>query len=317
MIKSASAIETETLCVLYALWCKSDRTNNFDQLLSQAGCDPDAFEKITATMEHNGLIVEHGLGYQITAPGILYAEEKNLIPEELSKPNKDARQILLTALADFYDRDANESDAHYAELARQLGLDEEITGNNLDLLVELGCAENPQVGFYTISRFGLERVQDYRSRLATAKEFERLSEMSPQAKGRALQKLIAKIVERDGWPQLEGARTSHEEMDVVIFRPPDYYVIECKWVKDPVEANVIRELIGKVGNRAGVRGIVVSMSGFTKGAIEQVEDHSNTRAILLFGPENVRSLVYGQSTFDELLDGKCRELIVRKKVLVD
>jgi hypothetical protein len=42
-------------------------------------------------------------------------------------------------------------------------------------------------------------------------------------------------------------------------------------------ARIIREIHGKLINRAEVRGLVVSMSGFTKGAIKQVEDYTKLK----------------------------------------
>ena len=55
------------------------------------------------------------------------------------------------------------------------------------------------------------------------------------------------------------------------------------------------------------------MSGFTKGAIEQAEEYINTRIILLFGSEDVRSLVYERAKFDDLLNEKYHDLVTKKK----
>ncbi len=138
--------------------------------------------------------------------------------------------------------------------------------------------------------------------------------MSPQPRGRALQKLVAKVIEQHGWGQDESVRTSNEEMDVIVFREREYYLLECKWEKDRIEAAVIRELFGKLNNRIDVRGIVVSMSGFTEGAVKQVEDYISHRIILLFGGEDIRTLFYGQATFDDLLNAKYKELVTKRKV---
>ena len=138
--------------------------------------------------------------------------------------------------------------------------------------------------------------------------------MSPQPRGRAFQKLFAKIIGRDGWSQEEGARTAHEEMDVIVHREREYYLVECKWEKDPMEAEVVRELYGKLSNRVGVQGIIVSMASFTQGAIKQAEDYANSRVILFFGPKNLHKMVYGQISFAALLTAKYQQLITRKKV---
>jgi len=63
-------------------------------------------------------------------------------------------------------------------------------------------------------------------------------------------------------------------MDVMIHKGRDFFGIECKWEKKPIQAGVIRELFGKLGNRIDVKGIIVSMSGFSKGAIVEVQGYA-------------------------------------------
>jgi hypothetical protein len=182
------------------------------------------------------------------------------------------------------------------------------------VLLDLGYAESSGNAGSKLTYQGLSAVEDYRKNKGIADEFEVISEMSPQPRGRALQKLIAKVIEQHGWGQEESVRTSNEEMDVILFRDREYYLLECKWEKDRVEASVIRELFGKLTNRIDVRGIVVSMSGFTEGAVKQVEDYIGHRIILLFGGEDVRALCYGQARFEDLLNAKYKQLVTKRKV---
>jgi hypothetical protein len=104
-------------------------------------------------------------------------------------------------------------------------------------------------------------------------------------------------------------------MDVVIHKNRDYFLIECKWEKDPIEAGVVRELYGKLGNRIGVQGVVISMSGFTKGAVQQAEDYAGSRVILLFGPEDIKQIIYRRASFDTFLNDKYQHLVTRRKIL--
>jgi hypothetical protein len=71
--------------------------------------------------------------------------------------------------------------------------------------------------------------------------------------------------------------------------------------------------MGKLTNRIDVRGIAVSMSGFSQGIIVQTEQYANNRIILLFGPEDIRSLVSGKSNFTDLLNSKYREIVMHRK----
>jgi len=152
--------------------------------------------------------------------------------------------------------------------------------------------------------------------VAIAESFERISRMEPQPRGNAFQRLFAEIAQRHGWSQQVSVRTSHEEMDVIINREREIYLVECKWEREPIQARIVRELHGKLSSRADVRGIIVSMSGFSQGAIRQVEDYAGDRAILLFGPEDVRSMVFNQVAFDELLNEKHAALMMQRKAIV-
>ncbi|MCA1709555.1 MAG: restriction endonuclease, partial [Actinobacteria bacterium] len=100
-----------------------------------------------------------------------------------------------------------------------------------------------------------------------------------------------------------------------IYRDREYYLVECKWVAEPVEAAVIRELKGKLDNRVDVRGIVISMSGFTSGAVVQSVEYTGQRVIILFGPEDVRALMGQENTFEVLLNEKYKALVTRKQVV--
>jgi hypothetical protein len=105
-------------------------------------------------------------------------------------------------------------------------------------------------------------------------------------------------------------------MDVMVHRQREFYLLESKWEKDPIEAAVIRELHGKLSNRVDVRGIVVSMSSFTSGAIQQVQDYASSRVIFLFGPGDVDKLVSGQALFEDLLDEKYTGMVTRRLAIV-
>lgn len=125
------------------------------------------------------------------------------------------------------------------------------------------------------------------------------------------------MIGEQGWNTEGRVRTSNEEMDVIISREREFYLLECKWEKEPVESNVLRELFGKLSNRFDVRGIVLSMSGFTRGSEKQAHDYVGQRVILLFGPKDTESLIDGQTAFDDLLNVKYNQLISRKMVLYE
>jgi hypothetical protein len=159
-----------------------------------------------------------------------------------------------------------------------------------------------------------EATQPEHRRTVIADRFDEIADLPPQRRGLEFQKLFAELVEQQGWAHEESVRTSHEEMDVVINQKHEYYIVECKWWRRPVSAAVIRELYGKLRGRALTNGIVVSMSGFSSGAVEQSREYASDRVILLFGPEDVGALVHDQVLLTDMLDEKYDALVKRREV---
>jgi len=311
-------IKTTVLRNLYEANFLGDGKTNLKELRGKEGLDEKSFWKVVDRMAADGLIREWTAGgnYIITSFGIIHAEENGIASEKLAKENQRARIVAMDNMAKIYDESSDPGDAHIQSLSERTGLNINLLlGNNLQVLKDLGYVESVAVGLFQLTSKGIDAVAKLRQRSSIADEFEQLAEMSPQARGRALQRLFARVVEQHGWYQEEGMRTSNEEMDVIVYREREYYLVECKWEKEPSQADVIRELYGKLGNRADVRGIVVSMSGFTEGAVKQVVDYASSRVILLFGPDNVRATIYGQETFDGLLNEKYKELVTRRRAV--
>lgn len=106
-------------------------------------------------------------------------------------------------------------------------------------------------------------------------------------------------------------------MDVVIHKKREFYLIECKWEKKPIESKVVNELFGKLSKRTLTNGILFSMSGFTLGADKNVESLTGTKAILLFGEKDLKKLIINPSSFEDLLNEKFTALISQRKVVFD
>ena len=90
-----------------------------------------------------------------------------------------------------------------------------------------------------------------------------LFKLTPQKRGHELEGLLVQIMKADGWECELNVRGRGEEHDIVIHRDREYYLIECKWHKAPIEPASIREFRDRVSSRVHVQGIFVSMSGYT------------------------------------------------------
>jgi len=310
-------IENAILLNLYEDHFLANGYLNLKELRNKEGWDDNTFNKVVHRLRHENFIFSKAIStYSITPTGIFYCEELGIAPKELSAQNKKARILILDSLNDVYEEEGPDEYIHFEVLSEKTGIATDLMMSNLLLLADLNCADSSHtVGFYKITDRGISDIKDWVNRKFIGKEFEDISKMTPQMRGRAFQKFFAKIIERFGWMQDEGVRTSHEEMDILVYRGREYYLVECKWGKDPIEAGVIRELHGKLSNRVDVRGIVVSMSGFTEGALTQVKEYVSSRVVLLFGSKDVDSMVYENHAFDDLLNQKYKELITRRNVV--
>ncbi len=310
--------KAQVLRVLYEAFFLSEEKCDLKPLLQQEGPARKAAENLIERLSVEHLIeptVFGGWFYQLKPRGVVYVEKHAIASADLVRTNDEARTRMLLALTKVYEEQGNLYMVPNSELYQEASLDQIQATANLLVLHGLGLAEPFGNGGSRLTHNGLDFIEEYRKNRSLANEFEAISNMSPQARGRALQKLIAKVAARHGWGNDEGVRTSNEEMDVIIYRDREYYLLESKWEKDPIEAAVVRELFGKLGNRIDVRGMVASMSGFSKGAVKQVEDYIAQRLILLLGSQDIRALVYGVVTLEELLNAKYKELVTKRRVI--
>lgn len=288
---------------------------NLHEIRSQEGWDENIFWKVVEQLQNEEFIRPGPVAsFKISAIGVIYAEENGIAPQELARKRRYDRGLLLDALAKIWEDPESSGEIDWEQLSEMTGITGEVLKENLKVIEDLGL-----VDFFgrrcKITNSGLEEAHKCKQKVHIQEEFERISKMEPHPRGLALQKLFAKVVKQYGWSQEESVRTAYEEMDVIIFRGREYYLVECKWEKNKVGARVIRELYGKLSNRADVRGVVVSMSGFTKGVTKQVQDYVANRVILLYSSGDVRSMVFERSTFDELLNAKYKALVTQRNVL--
>jgi predicted transcriptional regulator len=316
-ISEDQEIERAILTALYEAWAEGQNLSLRNVREAGSWSERSFRHVVDRLARQEGLIVPLGSWsiYELTTPGVLYAEEKGFPPKEEVDKHQRARTEILKILAAAYESTEEDDDPLFREICDGANLDIGTCQHNITLLIDANYVEATSTSSFKITLKGLNAVRQWREHQSLTDELKQVSSMPPHPHGRALQKLLARAIEQQGWSQEEGARSSHEEMDIVVFRGSLFYLIECKWEAEPIQAKVIRELFGKLGNRANVHGLVVSMSGFTSGAIEQAKDYAGQRIILLFGPEDVRDLIEHRRTYDEFLDEKHKALVMQRKVI--
>ncbi len=302
---------------LYEVWASGRRVVSLNQIAEDNEISKLEMKKAAGLMESQGLISNPTLDwhFQLTDKAVLLSEHQRIIAEEERQKNEKIRELVLDTIAKVYEEKGPPAYVNVNTLTTATNSKIEGLRPNLELLCNLNYIKETTPQFYSITQPGRLIAQKWRQRVALINEFDEISILPPKPRGKRLQKFLAKIIESHGWSQEEGVQTSNEEMDIIVFRAREYYLLECKWEKNPIQAGVIRELFGKLGNRIDVRGIVASVTGFTKGAVKQAEDYSGQKIILLFGPEDIKALIYQTISFDDLLNQKYKELVTKKKAI--
>lgn len=313
-----SEIRNRILQSLYETYFLTTDKGDVGFLLESERLNKTLFENLLDRMESEGVLRPFGMGgyfFELTGRGAISCEDSGVVSRSLIEANRKARIEMLLALAETYNKHGGLHTVFNSDLYRRTGLNEIQATANLLVLHDLELAVPFGNAGSRITNSGLDFVQQELNRRAISDEFERISLMAPKPRGRALETLLGKLAESAGWQQEQSVKTSNEEIDVIVFQLREYYLVECKWEKNPIQARVIQGLIGKLSNRIGVSGIVASMSGFSKGAVTRVREHVTQRVILVYGPEDLKSLVHGESSFNEMLNTKYNALITRKTVV--
>jgi hypothetical protein len=250
---------------------------------------------------------------ELTGKGIVYTEEQNLVNAEKVLYHQELRHKILSFLFQLHES-KERSEIHITKLAAELNLDIGKLAEEHQVLAELGLVKDSHP---SISRKGIEYWKEHLLLESFKNEFSDLANLkgvTPQQRGMALQKLLAKVIDFAGYPTEEGVRRSHEEIDITVEYNGKYYLIECKWEKEKTKSFVIRELYGKIENRSEMRGMCASIAGFTEGAEKQVFEYANKRTIPLFGKEDISQIIHNPKSFKPLMDEKLKRLLIKKEV---
>ncbi len=126
---------------------------------------------------------------------------------------------------------------------------------------------------------------------ATARELDRLKIVAnPQRRGKMFEKLIGRLFERARLRVVVGSQVASPRDADVFASGRDEFIVEAKWQRAPVDVSdidALRDRLARTSPR--VVGVLVSMSGFTSGAIELVEMNRD-RPILLVQQDEVEAL---------------------------
>lgn len=312
-------IKEEVLRQLYEYEFYERGERNLYNLSERRNWDERIFERTIDRMAYDNLIKPHAMGgvYRILALGVLRAEDWELVSEDLIEENLAIRRAALERLAEEYQVKGRSLGLHYSQILPDSDYEGLHIVRNLQVLADLYHVEPRGSGSFEITFSGIDLVKEWQGQEELSNVFKSLREMKPHPRGRKFQEALSQLIAHHGWRAEESVRTSNEEMDVIFSKRREYFLVECKWEKDAIETGIIRDLYGKISNRAWINGILASMSGFSGGAVDQARDYSSERIILFFGPRDIEKLFVDGASFDEMLDSKYEALVAKRDIVFE
>ena len=122
------------------------------------------------------------------------------------------------------------------------------------------------------------------------------------------------ILVRDSFSRVpEPGQRAIEQIDGVIELDGHIYLVEMKWLKEPVGVGDIHQHLGRVFLRGGTRGIFISYSGYTAPAIATCKESLSKTVIALCTLEEFVLLLEKESNLEEFLKAKIRNAIIDKQ----
>jgi hypothetical protein len=182
-------------------------------------------------------------------------------------------------------------------------------------LGDLGFIDTRTIRLYAITESGKRQLGEWKALIELNRDFDRISKLKPQARGKTFEPLITSLFESQGWNVDPSVRASNEDLDVIVNRGREFFLIEYKWEKDRVAPIAVNHLLGKLYKRADTKGMIFSMSGFTKGAIKDIEETTSKKVVILFGKTDVATLLKNPDSLESVIDEKCASLVAKRIAL--
>jgi restriction endonuclease Mrr len=105
-----------------------------------------------------------------------------------------------------------------------------------------------------------------------------------------------------------------EQIDGVIEFDNQLYLVEMKWLKNPVGVNEIAPHMVRLFSRADARGIFISTSEYTAPVISECTNHLNNKTMILSSVKEFVMLLMSERDLVAMLRQKVNAALTDKKV---
>lgn len=124
---------------------------------------------------------------------------------------------------------------------------------------------------------------------------------NPHQRGRDFELLLVDLLQAEALSPRHSISRVGEQIDISYEFGPHNYMVEARWKQSPSEPKELRDFHGKCqGVHVDVRGVFVSVQGYTEGCAEALAKLGELRVVMLDGT-HLMSVLSGAISFGELL----------------
>ncbi|MEZ8695163.1 restriction endonuclease [Vibrio splendidus] len=125
-------------------------------------------------------------------------------------------------------------------------------------------------------------------------------------RGYAFEEILKNCLNNEGMDPRSSYKADGEQIDGSFFLDGSVFLLEAKWHSNELPASSIYQFKGKVdGKLLGTIGVFISMSGYSKDAVDALTLGKSLN-VILFGKEDIDAALIGNSTFKNVLKSKLR-----------
>jgi ribosomal protein S19E (S16A)/uncharacterized protein (DUF2132 family) len=296
---------------------------NLYKYAEENGINRDEADRAFNELEEAGLIQTYAGGGEIinTPAGLAFAEKHQLADEVLVDKHTKVRIKMLEALADAYEKSRNYEMEFWDEWFRLTSINEQDFNKNYNYLFDIGLVKKSPMQGHILTQAGKDIVIDYRRRKRRLEDFERLEKLesvTEQQRGHKLEDLLAEIIKEEGWEVDKRVRVPGEEIDIIIHRGLEYFLISCKWEKKPTQSEELDIMYSRAMDRSNLKGsIIMSMTGFMDSCIKKAIEKMGNCHLVMFGPIDIEKIIHNEKSFSNLLHDKYQEVMLHRRILLD
>lgn len=139
--------------------------------------------------------------------------------------------------------------------------------------------------------------------------------VTPQQRGTQIELVVFEVLRRERLRPQRNVVVTGEQIDVAFDLGSTHYLVECKWLKDPVGDAEVSRLTHKIATRpVGVRGVMLSMNGFTRD-IEMLVQRGGQQHCIGLDQQHLISVLEGRASWTDLVVRGWRDASLHRRFL--